>query len=84
MLGGITSPIDMQRGILPDALKDDTVILIKACPELRLTYELRVAAFMAQQTRKRLLVITTVDCAPSPALQAFAREHAIVIQRHKS
>ncbi len=75
--------LDMQRGILPDALKDDAVMLIKSCPELRLTYELRVAAFMAQQTRRRLLVVTTVDCTTSPALQAFAREHMIVIQRHK-
>ena len=34
------------RGILPDALKDESVILIKACSELRLTYELRLATFM--------------------------------------
>lgn len=72
------------RGILPDALKDDSVILIKACPELRLTYELRLAAFMAQQSGRRLLVITTVDCTASSALQAFAREHGILIQRQKS
>jgi len=78
--------IDMQRarGILPDALKDDAVILIKACPELRLTYELRLATFMAQQSGRRLLVATTVDCTASPALQAFAREHGMVIQRHRS
>jgi hypothetical protein len=72
------------RGILPDALKDDVVILIKACPELRLTYELRLATFMAQQSRRRLLVVTTVDCTASPALQTFAREHGIVVQRHRS
>jgi len=85
MLDGVThSPTQRARGILPDALKNDSVILIKACPELRLTYELRLATFMAQQSRRQLLVITTVDCAASSALQAFAREHGIVIRRHKS
>lgn len=72
------------RGVLPDALKNDAFVLIKACPELRLTYELRLATFMAQQSQRRLFVITTVDCTASPALQAFAREHGIVIQRHGS
>jgi hypothetical protein len=84
MLGGTSPSICSARGVLPDALKDDAVILIKACAELRLTYELRLTTFMAQQSRKRLLVITTVDCTVSPALQAFAREHEIVIQRHRS
>ena len=76
--------IEMQRGILPDALRNDAVILIKACPELRLTHELRLATFMARQTRRRLLVVTTVDCTTTPALQSFASQHSIVIQRHKS
>ena len=78
------SPTQRARGILPDALKDESVILIKACSELRLTYELRLATFIAQQSRRRLLVITTVDCTASSALQAFAREHGIVIRSHKS
>jgi hypothetical protein len=78
------SPTQRARGILPDALTDDSVILIKACAELRLTYELRLATFMAQQTRRRLLVITSEDCTASSALQAFAREHGIVIRSHES
>jgi hypothetical protein len=78
------SPTQRARGILPDAMKDESVILIKACSELRFTYELRLATFMAQQSRRHLLVITTVDCTASSALQAFAREHGIVIQSHKS
>ena len=69
--------MERARGILPDALKDDVVVLVKACPELRLTYELRLATFMAQQTRRRLLIITTVACTTTPALQSFAREHGI-------
>ena len=78
------SPTQRARGILPDALKDESVILIKACSELRLTYELRLATFIAQQSRRRLLVITTEDCTASSALQAFAREHGIVIRSHES
>jgi len=46
------SPTQRARGILPDALKDESVILIKACSELRLTYELRLATIMAQQSRR--------------------------------
>jgi len=78
------SPTQRARGILPDALKDESVILIKACSELRLTYELRLATFIAQQSRRHLLVIITVDCTASSALHAFAREHGIVIRSHKS
>ena len=78
------SPTQRTRGILPDALTDESLILIKACSELRLTYELRLATFMAQQSRRRLLVITNVDCTAASALQAFAREHGIVIRSHQS
>ena len=78
------SPTRRARGILPDALKDESVILIKACSELRLTYELRLATFMAQQSQRRLLVITNVDCTTASALQAFALEHGIVIRSHQS
>ncbi len=78
------SPTQRARGILPDALKDESVILIKACSELRLAYELRLATFIAQQSWRRLLVITSVDWIASSALRAFAREHGIVIRSHKS
>jgi len=72
-----------QRGILPDAVKDDVIVLLKACPQLRLTYELRLAAFMAQQTRRRLLVVIPADCVITSTLQAFAREYDIVFQWSK-
>ena len=83
-LDGMMRPTQRARGMLPDALKDDSVILVKACPELRLTYELRLAAFMAQQTRRRLLIITTVDCAATPELLSFAQQYGVVIQRNRA
>jgi hypothetical protein len=59
------------------------MVLIKACPELRLTYEVRVATFMSQQTRRRLEILTTVECRTTEALQSFATQHGVVIRRHK-
>jgi hypothetical protein len=79
----MTHSTQRARGMLPDALNDDSVILVKACPELRLTYELRLAAFMAQRTRRRLRIITTVDCTATLALLSFAQQYGVVIERHK-
>jgi hypothetical protein len=39
------------RGILPDAITDREIVLLKATSYLRLTYEIRLATFMAQSKR---------------------------------
>ena len=72
------------RSILLDAVKDDTVFLIKACSHLRLTYEVLLATFMAQQSGRRLEVVMTTDYQMSPALSAFAGKHGLTFRRHKA
>jgi hypothetical protein len=72
------------RGILPDVVKDDVVALFKACRELRLTYEIRLATFMAVSTGRRLLLIVTDECHMSRALEGFVREHRVEIMRRKA
>ena len=72
------------RAILPDAIKEEAIYLIKACTLLRLTYEVRLAAFMAQETKRRLEIIMTSDYQVSPALHAFAGKHGLIIRRHTS
>ena len=62
-------------------MTDDMVVLLKACLQLRLTYELRLATFMARQARRRLVVRVLPDCVVTSTLQTFAREHDVAIQR---
>jgi hypothetical protein len=69
------------RGILPDAVTDDAVVLIKGCTTLRLTYEIRLATYMARQTRKRLLLVLMPECSLAPALRDFVDAHGIEIRR---
>jgi hypothetical protein len=72
------------RSILPDAVKEDAVFLIKACSHLHLTYEVRLATFMAQQSGRRLEVVMTTDYQMSPALSAYAGQHGLTFRRHKA
>jgi hypothetical protein len=72
------------RSILPDAVKDDAVFLIKACSHLHLTYEVRLATFMAQQSSRHLEIVMTTDYRTSPALSAFAAKHSLSISRHRA
>lgn len=60
------------------------MFLIKACSFLRLTYEIRLATFMTQQSKRRLEIVMTINYQVSPALDAFASEHGLTIRRHKS
>jgi len=71
----------MNRGILPDAVTDDAVVLFKACTHLRLTYEIRLATYMAKQTRRRLLLLLLPECSLDPTLQDFVGAHGIQVQR---
>jgi hypothetical protein len=70
------------RGILPDAMTQSDVILIKACSELRPTYEVRVATFMARQTQRRLRIILSGGCTPHASLIAYAQQHGVSLESH--
>jgi len=69
------------RGFLPDAVKQDSVFLFKVCSQLRLTHEIRLAAFMAQQSGKRLRLIIRGSTSVTAGLHAFAAQQGISVER---
>lgn len=67
------------RGFLPDAVTPDKMLLLKACSRLHLTYEIRLATFMASQTNRRLYVDIPPSASISDELRAFASEYGVAI-----
>ena len=71
------------KSILPDAATQTDVILIKSCSYLRPTYEVRLAAYMAQQTHRRLRIVLAIGGSAHSSLTAYARLHNISIEHHR-
>ncbi len=71
----------MLRGFLPDAVKGGKVYLLKACSLLRLTYEIKLAAFMAKSKGMILVLDVQHGCSLSKALSEFAEAQRITINR---
>jgi hypothetical protein len=71
----------IQRGILPDVRTDDQVVLFKAPRYLRLTYEIRLATYMATTRGLHLTISVPSHTTFSAELQAFIGEHRIGIRR---
>ena len=69
------------RALLPDAVTGDYVVLFKASAYQRLTYEIRLAAYMAKARGLVLLVSTPAHCRFSPELETFVAEHSIRVKR---
>ena len=67
------------RGFLPDAVTVDKIVLLKACSQLHLTYEIRLATFMALQTRRKLYVDIPQSTSIANELSAFAAQYGIAI-----
>ena len=68
------------KSILPDAVNEKEVILIKSCGELRPTYEIRLATFMANQMHKRLRIIFPQGASAHKSLLDYSRQHGISIE----
>ena len=68
------------RGILPDGVNESHFILIKSTRHLRLTYEIRLAAYMAFKDSRNLLIVVRPECELDPALCAFAAEYGVEIR----
>ena len=68
------------RACLPDAISQDAFILCKVCSRLRLTYEIRLATFMALESQKKLRLICPPSTAISPELRTFAEQHGVSIE----
>jgi hypothetical protein len=73
-----------QRALLPDAVTDDYAVLLKASSYLRLTYEIRLATYMARTGSLVLLISTPSHCRFSPELEAFVTAHRIRVKRGPS
>lgn len=77
-MGEGAGPVGLPTGVRPDAVSDTHVVLIKACPTLRLTHQIRLAAFMAQTQAKRVLLVVREGCVLAPDLEAFIAEHGLI------
>ena len=71
------------RGCLPDAMTPDAAIILKACRHLKLTYEIRLATFMAIEVQKTLRVLVPDTTTISPQLEEYARKHRVIIEKEK-
>ena len=63
------------RGSRPDATKGDTCYLIKNVPHMRLTYQVRLLAGMAEDRSMKLIIRLPAGATLSKSMQAFLREH---------
>jgi len=50
------------RGARPDAETNDRIVLVKNVSLLRATYQIRLIAFKAHETRKKLIIIVPRTC----------------------
>jgi hypothetical protein len=71
------------RGCLPDAISADAFVIIKACMRLNLTYELKIATFMALQNGRKLRLMVSETTKPSPTLLAYVQQHGVHLQTYK-
>ena len=72
------------RGSRPDAVKDDVWYLFKNVPLMRLTYQVRLLAFLATQNSARLIIILPAGAALSADLRSFARQYKVQIDQAAS
>jgi hypothetical protein len=68
------------RGSRPDSKSGDTWYLFKHVDALRLTYQIRLLTFAAQQSGCRLVVRTPVGSKVSMSLQEFVRSNKSTIR----
>ena len=69
------------RSVLPDAVDGNTVLLLKSCSTLRLTYEIRLVTYMAAQRRMSVDLEVRPYTQLTPELSAFVNEHGIRVIR---
>ena len=69
------------RAILPDAQDSTRVVLYKACAELRLTYEIKLATYFALKEGRRLVIALPTTSSVHPTAQSYFREHRVEIRR---
>ena len=68
------------RGTLPDAETSGRIFLIKNVKLLRATYQIRLLAFKAEQSGKRLVLRVPKQCRLHKTLRELRRERPKLIQ----
>jgi hypothetical protein len=71
------------RGCLSDAINADAFVIVKACARLNLTYELKIATFMALQNGRKLRLLISETTATSSALLGYVQQHGIRLETFK-
>lgn len=71
------------RGARADMERNDAYFLLKNVSSLRLTYQIRLLAFRALESRRKLVIRVTANCRLHPSLQNFQKEHAKVVRIEK-
>jgi hypothetical protein len=64
------------RGTRPDAEANNRMYLIKSASVLRATYQIRLLLYMAEKTRKKLVLRVRKDCRLAPDLAELRGEHS--------
>lgn len=72
------------RGARPDAEAADTVYLIKNVSELRLTYQIRLLAFMAETSGRELVIQLPKDAQVHASLEDFIRVMSRTVKIERS
>jgi len=68
------------RGSRADARDGDQAFLFKDVLELRLTYQIRLLTFMAEQTGGHLNIVIPRTSRISGDMQAFVRQHKALVR----
>ncbi|MDO3700957.1 hypothetical protein Q3W71_04600 [Micromonospora sp. C28SCA-DRY-2] len=63
------------RGSRPDVAVDGTAYLLKRVSHLRLTYQIRLLTFMAEESGERLVIRVPRQATTSDDLREFVRQH---------
>jgi hypothetical protein len=74
----------MTQSILPDAMDETRLVLIKACTKLLLTNEIRRAAETARQTRRTFILAVPENCALHLSLLKFIEQENVSLIRTRS
>jgi hypothetical protein len=72
------------RASRPDAATGDRWYLMKNVPLMRLTYQMRLLACLAQQNAARLVVVLPSGTRLSADMQVFAHVNSVTIERAKT
>jgi hypothetical protein len=71
------------RGARADAERNDAFFLLKKVSSLRLTYQIRLLAFRAFESERKLVIRVPANCKLHPSLRDFQKAHSKVVQIEK-